>query len=54
MKKKLKIAGNTVLALLACASYAAKIKKDMKTHREHDRHNPCECGESCYGCLFSG
>jgi hypothetical protein len=32
---------------------AARTKKDIVTHKEHEEHNPCACNDSCLVCLFA-
>jgi hypothetical protein len=50
--KKALLAADVAFSAVKIAGIAAKIRKDLHTHKEHPEHNPCECPEHCLGCLF--
>jgi hypothetical protein len=52
MKKKIKVVLNIGYGLFLAAGIAAKIRKDIATHAEHEEHNPCSCEKQCLRCLI--
>jgi hypothetical protein len=40
-----------VVTLVAVLGTAAKIRKDIRTHRTHGEHDPCACSDQCLVCL---
>lgn len=50
MKKFLRILDVTA-SVVAALGAVAKIRKDIRTHREQGEHDPCDCPEHCLACL---
>lgn len=42
---------NVIVPVAILLGIMAKVKKDIRTHAEHDEHNPCDCYPQCLGCL---
>ena len=52
MKKTVKISWNIAFGLASTLLLVAQVKKDFRTHAEHEDHNPCECNRQCLRCAF--
>ena len=52
MTKKIKIGWNVAFGLLSTVLIVAQVRKDLRTHAEHEEHNPCECNKQCLRCGF--
>lgn len=50
--KKIKTGFTVAWYVFSAAMVAAKIKKDIRTHRScKGEHDPCACDKQCLACL---
>jgi hypothetical protein len=50
--KKFRVTVNTAYLLFSVMLAVAQVKKDLRTHAEHEEHNPCDCNKQCIRCAF--
>ncbi len=53
MLKRIKWGCEAVMYGFMTLGLAAKAKKDIVTHGNHDEHNPCSCDKACLRCLWN-
>jgi hypothetical protein len=51
LTKRIKTGYNVLTGGVILLGLAAKVKKDILTHGEHEEHNPCPCQQQCLACL---
>lgn len=52
MKQKIKIGWNVLYGVFLTTLAVAQVRKDFRTHAEHEEHNPCDCSKQCLRCAF--